>query len=172
VLHGLVAHGALGPGKNVLDVGCGTGNYIVALVEQTGCRGWGVDPDDAMLAIAQKRTGRLTFTAGNAESLGVPPRSFDLVFSVDVIHNVGNLEAAFHAAALALRRDGKVATTTESKAVIRARVPLTSYFPETAEIDLRRYPSIPEIKASMAATGFVDLYQQTVEFPYELRDFG
>ena len=53
--------------------------------------------------------------------------------------------------------------------MIRARLPLTAYFPETAEVDLRRYPGIASITRSMASAGFVDLDEQTVEFPYELR---
>lgn len=53
--------------------------------------------------------------------------------------------------------------------MIRTRVPLTSYFPETAEVDLRRYPSVAAIQHSMADAGFVDLHEQTVEFAYELR---
>jgi hypothetical protein len=58
---------------------------------------------------------------------------------------------------------------TDSEAVIRARLPLTVYFPETAEVDLRRYPGIASITRSMASAGFVDFDEQTVEFPYELR---
>ena len=169
VFRSLVEHGAVGRPSDVVDVGCGTGNYILALVEQTGCRGWGVDPDETMLDIARERTTRMAFTAGSAEALGLPPASFDLVFSVDVIHNVGDLDAAFREAARVLRPNGKVATVTDSEAVIRARVPLTSHFPETAEVDLRRYPSVAAIQHSMADAGFVDLGEQTVEFPHELR---
>jgi SAM-dependent methyltransferase len=161
--------GAVGSGTDVVEVGCGTGNYILALAEATQCRGWGVDPDPAMLRIARKRTGLVTFAEGKAEALGVPAAAFDLVFSVDVIHNVQDLDASFREAARALRAQGRVSTVTDSEAVIRSRVPLTVYFPETAEVDLRRYPSIADIRQSMASTGFGDLDEQTVESPYELR---
>ncbi len=36
-------HG-LGPGKTVLEIGCGKGEFLVALCERAGCRGVGVDP--------------------------------------------------------------------------------------------------------------------------------
>src|SRR5919108_6649702 len=84
----LIVGGAVGPLSDVVEVGCGTGNYIVALVEATGCHGWGIDPHPAMLDIARQRTRRVTFTVGRAEALGLPSQSFNLVFSVDVIHNV------------------------------------------------------------------------------------
>jgi SAM-dependent methyltransferase len=169
VFRSLVSRAGVVPGSDVLDIGCGTGNYIPALVEHTGCRGWGVDPAKEMLAIASKRTTRVNFSAGSAEALGLAPASFDLAFSVDVIHNVGDLDAAFREAARVLRPNGKVTTVTDSEAVIRARVPLTSYFPETADVDLRRYPSVAAIQQSMAVAGFSDLDEQTVEVPYELR---
>jgi ubiquinone/menaquinone biosynthesis C-methylase UbiE len=41
------------PHRDVVEVGCGTGNYILALVEAMDCHGWGVDPDDEMLRIAR-----------------------------------------------------------------------------------------------------------------------
>lgn len=36
-------HG-LGPGKTVLEIGCGKGEFLVTLCERSGCRGIGVDP--------------------------------------------------------------------------------------------------------------------------------
>lgn len=36
-------HG-LGPGKTVLEIGCGKGEFLVALCERSGCHGIGVDP--------------------------------------------------------------------------------------------------------------------------------
>jgi ubiquinone/menaquinone biosynthesis C-methylase UbiE len=168
VFRSLIRGGVVKPDRDVVEVGCGTGNYILALVEAMDCHGWGVDPDDEMLRIARQRTRRVGFSQGSAEALRLPSTSFDLVFSVDVIHNVADLDAAFQEAARVLRPRGKVATVTDSEAVIRARLPLTAYFPETAAVDLRRYPRIASIARSMASAGFVEFDEQTVEFPYEL----
>ena len=42
------------PGRpRVLEVGCGPGNYILALAALTGCEGWGIDPSEGMLAQAR-----------------------------------------------------------------------------------------------------------------------
>jgi SAM-dependent methyltransferase len=41
----------------VLEVGCGTGNYLLALAASTGCAGWGIDPSEGMLAQARVRGG-------------------------------------------------------------------------------------------------------------------
>jgi ubiquinone/menaquinone biosynthesis C-methylase UbiE len=43
-----------GPGKLYLDIGCGTGNYTIALANN-GLNFTGVEPSDAMINVARKR---------------------------------------------------------------------------------------------------------------------
>ena len=50
VLRDLVSTGGIGPSSTVLEVGCGTGNYIVEISRLTGCSGHGLDPSEEMLA--------------------------------------------------------------------------------------------------------------------------
>jgi ubiquinone/menaquinone biosynthesis C-methylase UbiE len=52
VLKRLAVTGSVGPASRVLDVGCGTGNYLIALHRLTGCAAWGIDPSEQMLARA------------------------------------------------------------------------------------------------------------------------
>ena len=54
--------------------------------------------------------------------------------------------------------------------IIHHRRPLTAYFPETVEIELQRYPRIPDLEALLAETGFTTIAARTVEFPYVLTD--
>jgi ubiquinone/menaquinone biosynthesis C-methylase UbiE len=44
VLKHLVSTGNLGRDSKVLEVGCGTGNYILALERLAGSQCWGIDP--------------------------------------------------------------------------------------------------------------------------------
>ena len=44
VLCDLMETSGLGSGSRVLEVGCGTGNYIKALARLTGCQAHGIDP--------------------------------------------------------------------------------------------------------------------------------
>jgi ubiquinone/menaquinone biosynthesis C-methylase UbiE len=39
----------LPPDCRILDVGCGTGNYLSAIAEHAGCQLWGVEPSEQML---------------------------------------------------------------------------------------------------------------------------
>ena len=54
VLKDLLQTGALNRSSQVLDVGCGTGNYTSALEKAAGCSCWGVEPSEQMLAKARE----------------------------------------------------------------------------------------------------------------------
>ena len=47
----------LRPAAKVLEVGCGTGNYLGTIRERIGCSCWGTDPSAEMLAQAAVRSG-------------------------------------------------------------------------------------------------------------------
>jgi ubiquinone/menaquinone biosynthesis C-methylase UbiE len=165
-----LAGGGVQPASRVLEVGCGTGNYIIALQGMTGCSCQGIDPSEEMLARARERSETVPFQAGRAEALPLPDGSFDLVFSVDAIHHVGDRPQAFRQAFRVLSAGGKVCTATDSDWIIRNRRPLASYFPDTVTVDLARYPSLAELREAMAQAGFVDVAEQMVEFAYPLTD--
>jgi SAM-dependent methyltransferase len=110
------------------------------------------------------------FNLGQAEHLDFPATFFDIVFSVDVIHHVGDCSTFFREAYRVLKRGGKILTATDSEEIIRQRQPLSVYFPETIEIELRRYPRISELQGMMSQAGLRDLEETVVEFPYSLSD--
>jgi SAM-dependent methyltransferase len=170
VLRSLLA--ALGPASKVLEVGCGTGNYLLGIRERAGCHCCGTDPSAEMLAQAEAGSGQVVLSRGSAEALDFPAAPFDLVFSVDVIHHVRDRPRFFREAARVLRPGGKVCTVTDSEWIIRNRQPLATYFPETVAEDLARYPTPDQLRAAMGDAGFVRFEERTVEFAAELRDIG
>lgn len=175
VFRNLVEKGPVTRDTSVLDVGCGTGNYLVALAKATGCKGTGIDPSTEMLAkaTAQAQALGLDFHVGSAQALEFANASFDLVFSTDVIHHLhrsGGCPAYFREAFRVLRPGSKIATVTDSEWVIRNRKPLTYYFPETLEKELQRYPSMGTLTAMMEEAGFSGITEDLEEFEYELTD--
>jgi ubiquinone/menaquinone biosynthesis C-methylase UbiE len=48
--------------SKTLDIGCGTGNCVVALQRHVGCPCWGVDPSPEMLHHAKTQKGRVNFS--------------------------------------------------------------------------------------------------------------
>ncbi len=168
VFRELCERGRLGTKSAVLEVGCGTGNYLCALVARTHCQACGLDPSAGMLARARARLDSVTWVQGRAEILGFADKSFDLIFSVDVIHHVPDKAAFYREVVRTLRPGGRVCTTTDSEEIIRRREILSGYFPETVKVELARYPRIGQLERWMAAAGLADLEVVIVEEPYEI----
>ena len=166
VFRQLCVRAALGPGSRVLEVGCGTGNYITALAHISGCAAFGLDPSIEMLARA--RSERVQCLLGRARALSFSADAFDLIFSVDVIHHVGDKAAFYRGAAWALQPGGLLCTVTDSEDIIRRREILSGYFPETVEIELARYPRVAQLQAWIGAAGLEALGVIAVEEPYQI----
>src|ERR1051326_278462 len=86
------------PGERILDVGCGPGFYVAALLDRVGSAGTvvGVDISADMLAIAAKRSeghDNVSFHQASAASLPVGDASFDPALSAQVL---GLVEAVEH----------------------------------------------------------------------------
>ncbi|MBI2071233.1 MAG: methyltransferase domain-containing protein [Elusimicrobia bacterium] len=74
----------LKPGENILDVACGSGIVSFAAAQQIGSSGsiLGIDLSNEMIQLAQERAKgmnvqQISFKEMNAESLPLPPNSFD-----------------------------------------------------------------------------------------------
>ena len=155
--------------SRVLEVGCGTGLYLRALVEATGCKGWGIDPAREMIRYAVA-SDDMHFINAMAEELPFETNFFDLVFSVNVIHHVRNTRDYFLEALRVLKTDGLICTATDSEKMIKNRKPLAQYWPGTIDAELGRYPSIESLRQQMTDTGFVDLEEHATHWTFEVSD--
>lgn len=156
--------------SRVLDVGCGTGNYARALQEATGCAISGIEPSDQMRQRAEPVVTWTALVAGSAEVLPFQDHAFDLVYSTDVIHHVGDRVAFFAEASRILAPGGMIATVTDSRQDIARRRPLSNYFPETVDVELQRYPAMETLRVEMADAGFTAIHETHVELEYPLTD--
>ena len=168
VVERLIQGSGMSSDSVVLEIGCGTGNYISAVQARVGCVCFGVDPSRKMINQTKKRENGVTFSVGSAENLKFAGGFFDFVFSVDVIHHVGDRVKYFSQAYRVLRPGGLLATLTDSEETIRKRVPITSYFPDTIEPELKRYPDIEELKRYSGEVGFQLEGEEVVETPFVL----
>jgi SAM-dependent methyltransferase len=158
----------LGSASTVLEVGCGTGNYASALAARFRCTVYGLDPSAAMLAHARRHPEPVAWLQGRAEQIALADGALDLVFSVDVIHHVGDKAAFYGEAARGLRPGGRVCTVTDSAEIIRRREILSGYFPETVEIELARYPRLALLEGWMVGAGLGAFETTIVDEPYEI----
>ena len=179
VLEQLISLGRLTDESRVLEIGCGTGNYVKAISAQTGSICTGIDPSREMLRIAQSNHGLpknrrgsggadVTFMNGSAEELPLADRQFDLVFSVDVIHHIRTRDSAARELFRVLTPGGTAAIVTESDDDIRNRTPQVTYFPDTIAVELSRYPSAKVIQQELLDTGFEVGETIPVSMPHEV----
>jgi SAM-dependent methyltransferase len=92
----LAQHYELKPGQSVLDIGCGKGFLLYDLMQAVpGLEVCGLDISDYAIENAKPEV-KPFLQVGNATSLPFPDRSFDLVISLNTLHNLYcyELEAA------------------------------------------------------------------------------
>jgi ubiquinone/menaquinone biosynthesis C-methylase UbiE len=86
------------PGMNILDVGCGTGNFSIKLA-QKGCKVTGIDISEKMLEIAKHKVKEhgfeIDFHKMDIYKLDFPDNHFDAVFSMAAFEFIHDLEAAY-----------------------------------------------------------------------------
>jgi ubiquinone/menaquinone biosynthesis C-methylase UbiE len=170
LLRRLVALSGLTSSSRVLEVGSGTGNYIASIAALTSAHCTGLEPSSGMLNAARQKTATVSWLQGSAESIPFTNGSFDFAYSVDVIHHVQNRRAFFGEVFRILAAGGHFITATDSEETIRQRVPLSHYFPDTIEPEIRRYPKHGEIIQLLTSAGFQQISDEMTEFAYALSD--
>ena len=183
VLEHLISLGRLHDESRVLEIGCGTGNYIKAIAATTGAICTGIDPSREMLRIAQSNHGLpknrrdsggadVTFIKGSAEEMPLADRQCDLAFSVDVIHHVQVRRAAARELFRVLKPGSIAAIGTESEDDIRNRTPQVTYFPDTIAVELSRYPTVEMIQQELLDASFEVGETIPVSMPHEVTDLA
>lgn len=94
-------------GKDILEIGCGTGNFTRELAK-TGARIVAVDLSEDLLSLAKKKVfANVEYKAEDAESLSFSESSFDGVVGNSVLHHC-NIKIVLKELKRVLRDDGKV----------------------------------------------------------------
>jgi SAM-dependent methyltransferase len=104
-----ISRAALGPGRRVLELGCGTGEFT-RRVASSGASIVALDLSPELLAKARARVGAresVWFIRGNAEILPFPCAHFDAVFGCSVLHHL-NLETTLAEVQRVLRPGGRL----------------------------------------------------------------
>jgi ubiquinone/menaquinone biosynthesis C-methylase UbiE len=100
---------ALIPGeqiRDVLDAGCGAGDYVAAFAEIGARQITGFDVSAGSLRIARNRTPRAGYSVASLTHLPFPDGTFDAVWSWGVLHYVPDPVLALHEVGRVLRPGG------------------------------------------------------------------
>ncbi len=131
-------------GERVLDVGCGPGDLLAAMVNQGD--GWGAlvgcDLSAGMIAEARVRSAGLAvrWFVADAQDLPLPDANFDVVMARHMLYHVPDIDRAVAEAARVLRPGGHFLVTTNAAHTmpeyVALRQQLAARFPAVAEPDL------------------------------------
>lgn len=91
--------------ERVLDIGCGTGKYVAYLLSK-GTHAEGVDISNKAVSLARKYYPSATFKVAPAEKLPYADKTFDAVYSFDVLEHLGDPEKAVKEIKRVLKKGG------------------------------------------------------------------
>ncbi|MCK4732831.1 MAG: class I SAM-dependent methyltransferase [Methanophagales archaeon] len=125
----------------VLDLGCGTGNYLKT---QTKCfedqpiEWYGIDPSEEMLSIAQTKAPKVKFIEATAEDIPFNSDFFDLIVNNFAFHHFTDKEAALEEITRVLKVGGYLKIWNIDPYGMQNWW-IYRYFPECFQIDKERF---------------------------------
>jgi len=134
-----------------LDIGCGTGNYTIAIQEK-GFRFIGIDPSIEMLQKAQLKNKTVDWRIGTAEKTDIPEHSLDGIIATLTIHHWRNLNRAFSELANVLKPNSKIVVFTSTPKQMNGYW-LNHYFPKMLADSMIQMPSFEIVEEAMLASG-------------------
>ncbi|MDB5018386.1 MAG: mraW [Mucilaginibacter sp.] len=156
------------PGDLFLDIGCGTGNYTIAL-SNLGLNFTGVDPSENMLQEARKRSGKISWLKGSAECLPVIDDTFNSVIATLTIHHWTDLEQSFKEIHRVTKENGTVVLFTATPEQMNGYW-LNYYFPEMLKSSIDQMPAMDSIKDALTNSGFELITTEKYFVHEDLRD--
>lgn len=154
LLEAVIGQLKLEKGMRLLDFGCGTGNYLLALQERGYTDLYALDRSDRMCDIAASRTG-VVVKVGSHLQVPFEADFFDGIMLVLMIHFVDDLGSLFGNLHRVCKRGGRVVIATQSHDQVDARF-YNRYFPTLAEVDKKRYHKPERIVAAAREAGFIE----------------
>lgn len=155
----LESHGSLA----VLDLACGTGNFISAQSKEYHGRSiawYGCDKSADMLGVAEKKIPFAKLSRSDAASLPYPDESFDLVTCTFAFHHFEDRRRCIAEIRRTLRSTGVFLM----KNISPRHMPqwwVFHYFPSTYGIDTERHWDTERLFSEFDGGGFVDVEIRT-----------
>ena len=152
--------------QSVLDSGCGTGNYLLALAGSVGAL-HGIDLNTGMLSKAEEKTRAIEnvfLKEGSVTNLPYEADSFDGILCNQVLHHVTDQDAALNDFAIvrqvvasaheSLRSDGALIFNISSHEQCRNGFWWADLIPHAIDAMVKRSPSLEMLREIMTDSGF------------------
>ncbi|MCW5313493.1 methyltransferase domain-containing protein [Nostoc sp. KVJ3] len=163
----LAVHLQLKSDFSYLDVGCGTGNYTLALAKYAGV--WhGVDQSKKMIDAATNKSNIVNWQVAEAEALPYADRAFSAVLCTLAIHHFAALTPAFREIYRVLAAGHFVSFTATPEQI--SKYWLVEYFPEAIHKSAEQMPSLEKVKYALNEAGFNSINIQAYSISKKLQD--
>ena len=139
-------------GSLCLDIGCGTGNYTIALSEK-GLSLCGVDPSEKMLASARAKSTEISWLTGTAENIPAKESTFYGVTGVLTLHHWKNIGTGFLELNRVLKSNSRAVFFTSDPAQMKGYW-LNHYFPGIMERSINQMQALSLIESAASRAGF------------------
>jgi ubiquinone/menaquinone biosynthesis C-methylase UbiE len=142
--------------KRILDLACGTGNYLLKQIQahaKVSSEWHGIDANAAMLDIARAKVPGICLCQGRAEQLPYRDGSFDYIVCRYAFHHFKNKDLALLEACRLLSPAGRVRFIN----IVPELSPawwVYKYFPSTVEIDRQRFWALDRLTTRLRDLGF------------------
>jgi ubiquinone/menaquinone biosynthesis C-methylase UbiE len=130
-----------------LDIGCGTGNYTIAL-NKKGVSLIGIDPSAEMLLKAREKNNSIDWRFGTAEETGLADKSIDGIIATLTVHHWSNLEKSFAEMGRAMKSSSRVVIFTSTPQQMETYW-LNHYFPKMIKDSAVPMPTVETIATLM-----------------------
>jgi len=139
----------------VLDLGCGTGNFLTEL-DSISAKLLGLDISAGMLTQAKAKTSRTGLILGDGVAMPLQDGSFQAAYCILVLHHISDKIRLISEVHRILRRQGRFVIQSCSHEQL-STFWFYHYFPRGLEIDRRRFPDFTELSGMLMEVGFKDI---------------
>ncbi len=151
----------------ILDMGCGTGNQLIANRDDLGAGLWvGLDLSQGMLRQARAKAPGLVWLQADSARPPFADQCFDFITNQFALHHVQDKAAMLHAVFRLLRRDGRFVMTN----ICPREMPdwlYYRYFPAAFSRDLQDFLPKETLCELMRRAGFRNITMDVTPITYE-----
>ena len=148
----LLYHLAPRPEGTYLDIGCGTGNYTIALNQQ-GVNFIAADPSQKMLKEARSKSESIKWVQAKAETLPLDLESVDGIMASLTLHHWSSLEKGFQELFRVARPGASLVIFTSTPEQMEGYW-LNHYFPKMLKDSMIQMPTYELVTESLQKAGF------------------
>lgn len=143
------------PAGTYLDIGCGTGNYTIALHDNTYSF-IGVEPSAQMLEKAMAKCSSIEWLKGKAEAIPLPDIAVDGAIACLTIHHWSDLAAGFRELYRVLKRESTLIIFTSTPRQMHGYW-LNHYFPKMLADSMQQMPAQAVVRQHLAKANFTNI---------------